>query len=42
MVTNGHVIHMTGHATQALVFVLSQEVCAHQGLKAQPLAWWWI
>lgn len=40
MVTNGHVIHMMGHATQALVFVLSGEVCANQSLKAQQLAWW--
>lgn len=33
MVTNGHVIHIMGHATQALGVCASQEVCANPGLK---------
>lgn len=33
MVTNGHVIHIMGHATQALGVCASQEVPANQGLK---------
>lgn len=37
MVTNGHVIHETGHATQALGVCASQEVCANQGLKHSRL-----
>lgn len=42
MVTNGRVIHMMGHGTQAPMFVLSGEVCTHQGLKAQLPAPWWV
>lgn len=37
MVTNGHVIHMMGHATQALRVRVSQEVHANQGLKRSSL-----
>lgn len=37
MVTNGHVIHMMGHATQALRVRVSQEVHANQGLKHSSL-----
>lgn len=37
MVTNGHVIHIMGHATQALGVCASQEVCANQGLKHSSL-----
>lgn len=33
MVTNGHVVHIMGHATQVLGACVSPEVCANQGLK---------
>lgn len=37
MVTNGHVIHIMGHATQTLGVCASQEVRANQGLKLSSL-----
>lgn len=42
MVTNGRVIHVMGHGAQAPMFVLSGEVCTHQGLKARLPAPWWV
>lgn len=37
MVTNGHVIHIMGHATQTLGICASQKVHANQGLKHSGL-----